>query len=56
MFIYFPKLLDPFLSSAVFSFLFFLSIGWNCGSGVFRLIGCKSLSTSFALSTSLKII
>ena len=27
-----------------FSLLFFPSIGWYCGAGVFGLIGCKSLS------------
>ena len=30
--------------SSIFLFLFFLSIGWYCGAGVFGLIGCKSLS------------
>ena len=38
-----PKLLEPFLSSTVLPFLFFLSIGslgWYCGAGVFRLIWC----------------
>ena len=34
-----------------FSFLFFLSIGWYCGAGVFRLIGCTPLSLSRALRT-----
>ena len=33
------------------SFLFFLSIGWYCGAGVFGLIRCISLSLSFALPT-----
>ena len=33
------------------SFLFSLSIGWYCGSGVFGLIGCISLSLSLALPT-----
>ena len=32
-----------------FPFLFFLSIGWYCASGVFGLIGCISLSLSLAL-------
>ena len=32
-------------------FLFFLSIGWYCGVGVFGLIGCISLSPSLALLT-----
>ena len=34
-----------------FSFLFFLSIGWYCGAGVFGLRGCISLSLSCALPT-----
>ena len=33
-------LLVPFLSPAVFFFLFFNSVGWCCGAGVFRLIWC----------------
>ena len=49
MLFYWPKLLDSFLHSTVFPFL---SIGWYCGAGVFRLIGCKSLSLSLALPTS----
>ena len=32
-----------------FSLLFFLSKGWHCGAGVFRLIGWISLSLSLAL-------
>ena len=32
-----------------FPFLFFLSIGWYCGAGVFGLIGCIPLSLSLAL-------
>ena len=32
--IYWPTLLYPFLSSAIFPFLFFLSIGWYCGACV----------------------
>ena len=36
-----------------FHYLFFLSIGRHCGAGVFGLIGCKSLSPSFALQTIL---
>ena len=36
-----------------FHFLFFLSIGWYCGDGVFGLIRCKSLYHSFALPTYL---
>ena len=31
--LYWPKLLDPLLSSTVFRFLFFLSVGWYCGLG-----------------------
>ena len=42
----------PFLSSAIFRFHFFLSIGWYCGADVFGLIGCTSLSHSLALPTS----
>ena len=48
-----PMLLDPLLSATDFPFLFFLSIGWYCGDEVFRLTGCKSLSPSLALPTSL---
>ena len=43
MLLYWPKLLFPFL--------FFLSIGWYCGAGVFGLIGCISISPSLALLT-----
>ena len=43
---YWPKQLYPFLSSTVFLFLFFLSIGWYCRAGVFGLMGSKSLSLS----------
>ena len=32
-----------------FPFLFFSSIGWYCGAGVFGLIGCQSPSPSLAL-------
>ena len=52
MFFYWPKLLYPFLSSTIFPFLFFRSIGWYCGAGVFGLIRCRSLSPSLALPTS----
>ena len=52
MLFHWPKLLDPFLSSIVVDFLYFLSIGWYCGAGVFRLIGCKLLLPSLALPTS----
>ena len=34
-----------------FPFLFFLSIGWYCGAGVFGLIGFIPLSLSLALPT-----
>ena len=46
---YWPKLLALLLY--YFTFLFFLSVGWYCGPGVFVLIGCQSLSLSFALPT-----
>ena len=53
MFFYWPKLLDPYYILLFFPFdLFFLSIGWYCGAGVFGLIGCISLSLSLALPTS----
>ena len=45
---------NPFVFCC-FPFLFFLSIGWYYGAGVFRLIGCKSRSPSFALPTLSKI-
>ena len=41
----------PYYNLLVFSFLFFLSIGWYCGDGVFGLIWCISLSLSLALPT-----
>ena len=37
--------------TTLFPFLFFLSVGWYCGAGVFGLIGCISLSLSLALQT-----
>ena len=37
--------------SCCFPFLFFHSMGWCCGIGVFGLIGCWSLSPSLALPT-----
>ena len=46
MLFYWPKLLCPFLSSIIFFFLFFLSIGWYCVAGVFLLILGRSLSPS----------
>ena len=50
---YWPKLLHPYYSLLVFFiFLFFLSKGWYCRTGVFGLIGCISLSLSLALPTS----
>ena len=42
----------PFLSSTIFHFLFFLSMGWYCWAGVFGLIRCGSLAPSLALPTS----
>ena len=45
------KLLSAFVSSTVFPFLFFLSIGWCCGAGVFGLIGCQPLSPGLAMPT-----
>ena len=47
MLLYWPKLHYP----TFFPFLFFLSIGWYCGAGVFGLIGCIPLSLSLALPT-----
>ena len=44
--------LSLLLSSTIFPFHFFLSIGWYCGAEVFGLIGCISLSLSLALPTS----
>ena len=41
----------PTIVFTLFPFLFFLSIGWYCGAGVFGLIGCISLSPSLALLT-----
>ena len=32
--------LSPFLVSYCFPFIFFHSMGWYCGAGVFGLIGC----------------
>ena len=50
--LYWPKLLYAYYSlPTLFPFLFFLSIGWYCGAGVFGLIGCTSLSLSLALPT-----
>ena len=43
MFFYFPKLLHP-LDFYCFPFLFFISIDWYFGAGVFGLIECKSLT------------
>ena len=40
MLFYWPKMLYPFYNLLLFSLLFFLSIGWYCGAGVFGLIGC----------------
>ena len=44
-----PKQFTPPLSFTVF--LFFLCILWYCGTGLFGLIGCKSLSPSISLPT-----
>ena len=55
-FFYCLKLLYPnYCLLIYFPFLFFLSIGWYCGDGVFGLIGCISLSLSFALTTYFNI-
>ena len=53
MLLYWPKLLYPYynLLYTLFPFLFFLSMGWYCGAGVFGLIGCIPLSLSLALPT-----
>ena len=50
---YWPKLLYPYYNLLLFSHFssFCLYIGWYWGAGVFRLIGCKLLSPSLALST-----
>ena len=45
-------LLTQLLSFFVFNYfpiLFFSSIGWQCGAGVFGLIGCQSLSPGLEL-------
>ena len=49
---YWHKLLYAFLTSTIFIFIFFMSIGWYCGAGVLGLIGCRSLSSGLALPTS----
>ena len=41
-------LLAPFVFYS-FPFIFFHSIGWYCGAGVFGLIGCQSPSPGLAL-------
>ena len=52
MLFYWPTLLYPYYNLLLlFTFLFFLSIGWHCGVGIFGLIGCTSLSLSLALRT-----
>ena len=54
MLLYCPKQLYPYYSLLLFfPFLFFLSICWYCGAGVFGLIWCMSLSLSLALPTFL---
>ena len=35
---YWPKLLHSFFSSSIFTFLFFLSIGWYCWTGFLQTI------------------
>ena len=42
----------PTIVNYLFPFLFFLSLGWYCGAGVFGLIRCISLSGGLALQTS----
>ena len=47
--------LSYYISLFVFSnfpALFLLFIGWYCGAGVFRLLGCRSLFSSLALPTT----
>ena len=46
MLFYWPMLLYPYYSLLLFFpfSIFFLSIGWYCGAGVFGLIGCSSIS------------
>ena len=52
MLLYWPKLLYPYYGVLpFFPFLFFLSICWYCGAGVFALIGCTLISLSLALPT-----
>ena len=51
MIFYWPKRSTPTIIFYPFPFLFFLSIGWYCGAGVFGLTGCISLSLSLALPT-----
>ena len=46
---------SSFFVFCCFPFHYFLSIGRYCGAGSFRLIGCKSLSYSLTLPTSLNI-
>ena len=53
MLIYWPKLLYPCVYSANFPFLFFPSIDWYCGAGVFLLIECRSFSLCFAQDGSI---
>ena len=44
---YWPSCSLPF--SLLLISLFFHSMGWYCGAGVFGLIGCQSLSPGLAL-------
>ena len=52
MLLYWPKRFYRSLSSAIFPFHFFLSTDWYFEAGVLWLIWCRSLSPSYALSTS----
>ena len=45
-------MLHPILSSTIFPFLFFLSIGCYCGAWIFGLIMCRSHSPCLALPAS----
>ena len=50
--LYLSNLVATFYVFYGFHFLFFVSIGWYCGAGVFGLIGCKSLSPRIAFPTT----
>ena len=49
---YWPKLHYPLLSSTIFLFLFFLSIGFYCWPGVFGFIWCRSVFPCLAVPIS----